>query len=137
MLDQKYSISVHYYNYDANSFDPNTYPIPRFCSEYGLQSLPSADSFLKDTHSQSDLNINSDFMKYRQHHPSGNWQLLNMITQQMSLPDQAKTHYNLAVIYYSQVSCNLVLILFLRPSTSCIGVVYTRDLKCLHKKNLK
>lgn len=99
-----YVFSVHFYDYNSDSFSPNTYPIPRFASEYGLQSLPSEDSFLMDTHDPKDLIIDSDFMKYRQHHPSGNGQLVNMIQKQLTLPPATSTNYKLAVIYYSQVS---------------------------------
>lgn len=97
-------VSVHFYDYTSDTFDPTIYPIPRFASEYGFQSLPSADSFLKDTDNATNLYIYSDFMKYRQHHPSGNAQLLSMIEKQLTLPSVSSFNYNLAVIYYSQVS---------------------------------
>lgn len=103
-MKKNFFFQVHFYDYNSDSFDPNTYPIPRFASEYGYQSLPSAESFLKDTHDPKDLNINSNFMQYRQHHPSGNGQLTNLITKQLNLPSETSSNYNLAVIYYSQVS---------------------------------
>lgn len=95
---------MHFYDYSDDSFQPVSYPIPRFASGYGFQSLPSAESFLTDTSTKSDLGLKSDFMNYRQHHPQGNTQLMNLIAQQFTLPNVSSPNYDLAIIYYSQVS---------------------------------
>ena len=61
---------VHFYGYQDDSWNPNTYPITRFLSETGIQSLPSLDTWLQATNNQSDLTFNSSFILHREH--SGN-----------------------------------------------------------------
>ncbi|KAJ8947266.1 hypothetical protein NQ318_014162 [Aromia moschata] len=94
---------VHYYNYVFDSFDSNIYPVPRFASEYGYQSLPSFESLLSVTDNASDIDINSDFMNHRQHHPSGNGQMQMLIDYQFTLPATNSSNYSKAFIYYSQI----------------------------------
>lgn len=93
----------HYYTYDKAGFDEGIFPTPRFASEYGFQSLPSVSSWLTVAN-LSDLNINTDFMKHRQHHPIGNAPLKNFIELQMELPSEDNEYYDEAFIYYTQVS---------------------------------
>uniref|UniRef100_V5GTZ4 Beta-mannosidase B n=1 Tax=Anoplophora glabripennis TaxID=217634 RepID=V5GTZ4_ANOGL len=94
---------VHYYNYIMDSFNSVIFPVPRFASEYGYQSLPSVNSFLTVTNSTSDLNINSEFMDHRQHHPVGNSELKSLISHQFTLPNENSENYYKAFIYYSQI----------------------------------
>lgn len=101
--------SVHVFNYRNDLFDPNTYPIPRFVSEYGFQSLPQIDSLQMDTNSINDLSITGDFMAYRQHQRHGNEKLFSLIDNQVRLPSDNETkNYNLAVTYYSQVAFMII-----------------------------
>ena len=61
---------VHFYGYEDDSWNPDTYPITRFLSETGIQSLPSLDTWFQTTNNQSELTFNSSFILHREH--SGN-----------------------------------------------------------------
>ena len=61
---------VHFYGYKDDSWNPNTYPITRFLSETGIQSLPSLDTWLEVTNNSADLAFASNFTLHREH--SGN-----------------------------------------------------------------
>lgn len=58
---------VHFYGYGNDSWDPRTYPITRFLSETGMQSLPSLATWYEATTNQSDLDLGSDFVRHREH----------------------------------------------------------------------
>ena len=58
---------VHFYGYGVDSWDPRTYPITRFLSETGIQSLPSLDTWKQATTNPVDLNFNSSFLQHREH----------------------------------------------------------------------
>uniref|UniRef100_A0A8D8RNN4 beta-mannosidase n=3 Tax=Cacopsylla melanoneura TaxID=428564 RepID=A0A8D8RNN4_9HEMI len=95
---------THNYNYLVDSWDPASfYPVPRFCSEYGFQSLPSHSS-LASIATREDLDsLKTPLMTHRQHLSMGNFYLVLLIERQMAidlnLNDNLKT-----VIYYSQIS---------------------------------
>lgn len=93
---------MHYYNYLLNSLDENTYPIPRFASEFGYQSLPDVETWLTITDNITDLLPDSAFIDHRQHHPLGFMQNTMLINYQLHLNFQS---VNLAetYIYYSQI----------------------------------
>ena len=78
---------IHRYDYLSQCTDVSMYPRPRFVSEYGFQSYPSILSFIPVMNDVSDLDIDSPFMLHRQHHPSGNMQLLNQIQMHFKLPN--------------------------------------------------
>jgi hypothetical protein len=61
---------VHFYGYGDDSWNSTTYPITRFLSETGIQSLPSLDTWLETTSNVSELTFNSSFVVHREH--SGN-----------------------------------------------------------------
>ena len=61
---------VHFYGYGIDSWDPRTYPITRFLSETGIQSLPSLDTWKQATSNPLDFSFNSSFLQHREH--SGN-----------------------------------------------------------------
>lgn len=98
------TISVHFYNYILDAWNPTIYPTPRFASEYGYQSLPSVRTILQATNETADLNISSSFMDHRQHHPMGYAEMVLLISIQLQLPDITSKNYDKAVIFYSQVS---------------------------------
>ena len=58
---------VHFYGYGNDSWDPRTYPITRFLSETGMQSLPSLATWCEATTNPSDLELRSDFVRHREH----------------------------------------------------------------------
>ncbi|XP_066254951.1 beta-mannosidase-like [Euwallacea similis] len=95
---------VHYYNYILDSWNSNIYPIPRFCSEYGYQSLPFEDSWLSEaTNATDDLSITGRFMGWRQHHPEGNGEIALLIAENLHLPNSSSETHNSVFIYLSQV----------------------------------
>ncbi|CAD5125713.1 DgyrCDS13919 [Dimorphilus gyrociliatus] len=65
---------VHYYNYIGDSWNWTIYPIPRFLSEFGLQSWPSSYT-MNTAFDKSDWFINSSVASNRQHHPNGTKEL--------------------------------------------------------------
>lgn len=58
---------VHFYGYADDSWNSTTYPITRFLSETGIQSLPSLDAWRQATTNASDLVFNSSFLDHREH----------------------------------------------------------------------
>jgi hypothetical protein len=58
---------VHFYGYSRDSWDSRAYPIVRFLSETGIQSLPSIDTWLEATDNQSDFDMTSDLVRHREH----------------------------------------------------------------------
>jgi hypothetical protein len=62
-----FSGDVHFYGFSHDSWDPATYPITRFLSETGMNSLPSLDSWLQVTQNATDLHYQSVFLEHRKH----------------------------------------------------------------------
>lgn len=58
---------MHFYGYGDDTWNTTTYPIPRFLSETGVQSLPSLDSWKQATSNLSGLFFNSSFLIHREH----------------------------------------------------------------------
>jgi beta-mannosidase len=93
---------VHFYNYLVNSLEPETYPIPRFASEFGYQSLPDVDAWMTATDNLTDLDPDSSFMEHRQHHPIGNAENTLLISYQLTLNSSIDDYYK-TYIFYSQI----------------------------------
>lgn len=55
---------IHFYDYNADSFDAATYPHARFVSEFGFQSLPSWQQYQRVTEPQ-DWHWNSTMSQFR------------------------------------------------------------------------
>ncbi|XP_076269024.1 beta-mannosidase-like [Rhynchophorus ferrugineus] len=94
---------VHYYNYLTDAWSTTTYPVPRFCSEYGYQSFPFQSSWLTTTNNITELYINGKFMSYRQHHPLGNAEMDLLILENLNLPSFDSVNYTRGIFYLSQV----------------------------------
>nr|XP_034176960.1 beta-mannosidase isoform X1 [Osmia lignaria] len=96
---------VHYYNYINNGWDVHQYPRSRFSSEYGFQSLPSIYTMLPVVEKLDDLNLDSDFMKHREHLPLGISYLKTLISQNFKLPEtQNNVTDFIYYIYLSQIN---------------------------------
>nr|XP_012145222.1 PREDICTED: beta-mannosidase [Megachile rotundata] len=96
---------VHYYNYINNGWDVHQYPRPRFSSEYGFQSLPSIFTMLSVTEKADDLNVDSKFVRHRQHLASGMSYLKTLISQNFKIPEtQNKVQGFVNYIYLSQIN---------------------------------
>ena len=94
-----FNISVHFYSYFYNLWKPDKLPRSRFASEYGIQSLPSIESFTSIA-LPNDLSIGSQFLRHRQHHAGGYLQMLIQIAQ--NLPSIKSSDLE-TFIYLSQV----------------------------------
>ncbi|CAF0972717.1 unnamed protein product, partial [Adineta steineri] len=96
---------VHFYGYQNDSWDPTTYPITRFLSETGIQSLPSLDTWYQATNDTSNLNMNSSFVLHREHSQNQITAMIYHIQSNLPIPitdDSLKnfTHW----IYLSQIN---------------------------------
>ncbi|XP_064471822.1 beta-mannosidase-like [Ornithodoros turicata] len=101
--DVKYG-DVHYYNYFADPWDSNTYPTARFVSEYGIQSLPSRDTFLTAAPESFLEYPFKMFIDFRQHQTLGNQNIMRFVREEFNLPltgNKAKDFDT--VVYLSQV----------------------------------
>lgn len=79
---------VHSYLYGADSWDPSVFKRPRFMSEFGLQSWPSAIT-LKDTFPPDQWSFSSNLSTNRNHHPDGQDEILQQISMHYHLPKLA------------------------------------------------
>jgi beta-mannosidase len=95
----------HFYDYKMNGWEPSSFPIPRFMSEYGVQSLPSFAS-LADVYSMpGDADMFGKLNEHRQHHGDGNQQIVNEIQNNLRLPISLnRTEYFKHLIYLSQIN---------------------------------
>ncbi|KAI5741410.1 hypothetical protein M8J76_013313 [Diaphorina citri] len=93
---------THTYNYFVNTWVPSSYPVPRFCSEYGFQSLPSHSALAQVSRPEDLTNLTTAFMTHRQHQPMGNVYLVLLIERQMDLPKKDPSMRTL--IYYTQIN---------------------------------
>jgi len=64
-------ILVHFYDYKNDCWDTETFPNPRFASEYGYQSYPSFQALSSVVTSDDQLVWNSSLLFHRQHHANG------------------------------------------------------------------
>lgn len=95
---------LHYYNYLADAWNPNTYPNTRFASEYGIQSFPSLKT-LSFVSIPSDLSMKSEFIDHRQHHPGGNAEIRYEIEQHMQLRKYETPEEEFPTfIYFAQIN---------------------------------
>jgi beta-mannosidase len=76
---------VHFYNYDFLCTNESAFPNARFVSEYGWQSYPSLFAWENVT-LESDLTLNSQLMKFRQHHDNGNQEMARQIKMHFKEP---------------------------------------------------
>ncbi|XP_047010242.2 beta-mannosidase isoform X2 [Ictalurus punctatus] len=94
---------VHYYNYLTDCWDWRTFPHARFISEYGFQSWPSL-STLSKVSVATDRDFNSTFSQHRQHHESGNLQMLMQASLHYILPNNTDLRQRYQdTIYITQV----------------------------------
>ncbi len=90
---------MHYWSvwHEGKSFEAYREVIPRFCSEFGFQSLPSLKSIASyaDPH---DWNPTSPVMEHHQRHPRGNSIILETISRYFRFPKDLPN-----IIYLSQL----------------------------------
>ncbi|KAJ0173564.1 hypothetical protein K1T71_010713 [Dendrolimus kikuchii] len=100
--DSRYG-DTHYYNYLADSWDPNIYPTTRFASEYGFQSLPSIITMKTASNETEDFKMDSEFFRHRQHSPNGYYYIRKQINKRLKL-SKNDTNYFEKFVFYSQIS---------------------------------
>ncbi|KAL4717903.1 hypothetical protein ACJJTC_001321 [Scirpophaga incertulas] len=93
---------THYYNYMADNWDFNIYPMTRFASEYGFQSMPSLHTISQATQNPQDLKVDSAYSKHRQHSPGGYGYIENQINRHLQLNRNDPDHFK-KFIFYSQI----------------------------------
>ncbi|XP_050194015.1 beta-mannosidase [Myiozetetes cayanensis] len=76
---------THFYDYNNDCWNWTMYPKTRFASEYGFQSWPSF-STIEKVSSAEDWSYISNFSLHRQHHGSGNVQMLQEVGYHFKLP---------------------------------------------------
>ncbi|XP_055377187.1 beta-mannosidase-like [Condylostylus longicornis] len=81
--------------------DPDVYPIPRFSSEYGFQSLPQKSAWDKIMYNHDNFN---DLLEHRQHLPFGNEIRSCLIFRQLPLITSDQPDYAENIIYFSQLT---------------------------------
>jgi beta-mannosidase len=96
---------MHFYDYKMNGWDSSAFVLPRFMSEYGVQSLPSY-STLSDVYSMpQDADIFGKLNEHRQHHAGGNQQIMDEIQNNLKLPIGSNaTEIFMHTIYLSQIN---------------------------------
>jgi beta-mannosidase len=76
---------THFYNYDADCEDFNIFPLSRFVSEFGFQSMPSFLGYEPVTVPE-DWSQSSEFLEFRQRHENGNEQIRAQMDRHFALP---------------------------------------------------
>ncbi|KAL5010698.1 hypothetical protein ScPMuIL_013003 [Solemya velum] len=100
----EYFGDIHDYRYLDPYFDYKVYRIPRFASEYGLQSWCSYET-LEPVFAESDMDYWSDLCDYRQHHPFGNFQMMAEALLYMKLPNSSDVKQKFKdLIYITQIN---------------------------------
>lgn len=103
--DVKYG-DLHFYDYKLNGWLPESFPVPRLMSEYGVQSLPSYAT-LADAYSMPrDADLYGDLNMHRQHHENGNNEIEQEIANNLKMPSDSmdKVARFKTIIYLSQIN---------------------------------
>jgi len=96
---------VHFYGYQDDSWDFRTYPITRFLSETGIQSLPSIETWYPIINQSSDLNLESNFIQHREHSSGQIRTMIKHIEMNLPLPIIKNPLMNFTQwIYLSQIN---------------------------------
>ncbi|KAK7576622.1 hypothetical protein V9T40_012908 [Parthenolecanium corni] len=77
---------VHFFDYNHDSWLIDNYPMTRFASEYGYQSLPSYSTLQKVTTPEDLRSFKSKFFQHRQHSPGGQRSLIHLISFHFAAP---------------------------------------------------
>lgn len=94
-------LAVHYYNYLHDSWVTDNYPMTRFSSEYGFQSLPSLSSLRKVATNEDLAILSSPFMIHRQHLPLGYLYMVYLLMLRFAAPQLNDLK---GIIYTTQVN---------------------------------
>lgn len=96
---------LHFYDYKMNGWNAHEFPLARFMSEFGVQSLPSYSTLENSYTLFQDFDLQSDLNEHRQHHANGNQQIINEILNNLKMPFFKDKLKNFKVqIYLSQIN---------------------------------
>ena len=85
--------TVHFYDYKNDCWNPDTFPKPRFASEYGYQSYPTLDELREATKGfEGQLFWNSSLLFHRQHHAHGKNHILRRKKMLMERKNDRNVH---------------------------------------------
>lgn len=101
-------ILVHYFDYTDDPFNHTFYPIPRFISAYGHQSLPNTETILNQVNNDYYLNFTKDWLTYRQHQSEGYDEMMTLLTSNLEMTNINNSMYYLQFFFYTEVSIFLV-----------------------------
>jgi hypothetical protein len=59
-----------------NTWNGDNYPITRFLSETGVESMPSLETWQQATNSREDFNFTSTLVENREHHGNGQQEMM-------------------------------------------------------------
>jgi hypothetical protein len=108
--DNRYG-DVHFYDYSSNLWDWKKFPSTKFCSEYGVQGLPSLNSWKETLNRESHSTCLSypftDCIRHREHAPYGLERVMIAIEHNLIPPSQTPDDGLAAfeqVIHLSQIN---------------------------------
>jgi beta-mannosidase len=90
---------MHYWSvwHEGKPFEAYYEVTPRFCSEFGFQSLPSPEA-VRGFAADSQANLTSPVMEHHQRHPRGNTVIAETLTRYFRFPEDFEN-----LLYLSQV----------------------------------
>jgi beta-mannosidase len=71
---------VHFYNFHMDTWNPDNFPITRFLSETGVESMPSVQTWQQITNLTEDLNYTSTLVEHREHQANGQKNIMFVLT---------------------------------------------------------
>jgi beta-mannosidase len=96
---------LHFYDYSVNGWLPSSFPIPRFMSEFGVQSLPSFATLSNAYDMNEDADMFGALNEHRQHHGNGNREIIEEIKMNLLVPNSTDPQKQFrSIIYLSQVN---------------------------------
>ncbi|KAK6181475.1 hypothetical protein SNE40_009318 [Patella caerulea] len=94
---------IHYYNYFADLWDWKTFQIPRFASEYGVESWCNYET-LQPVFAEEDFDYWSPMTERRQHHVFGNIEMIVEALAHIQLPNASDVKQRFQdLIYVTQI----------------------------------
>ncbi len=115
---------MHYWSvwHEGKPFEAYYEVTPRFCSEFGFQSLPSAEG-VRSFAPESQANLTSPVLEHHQRHPRGNTVIAETLTRYFRFPDGFEN-----LLYLSQVQQALAIRTAVEYWRSrrplCMGILY-------------
>jgi beta-mannosidase len=121
---------MHYWSvwHEGKPFEAYYQVTPRFCSEFGFQSLPSLEA-VRSFAPESQWNVTSPVLEHHQRHPRGNTVITETLTRYFRLPEGFENF-----LYLSQVQQALAIktaVEFWRSRRpQCMGILYWQLADC-------